>query len=152
MELILRDTLNQLASLPEYRGKILEVRFNIYTYIHTHTYIYVCVFMFVFVFVYIGVGGDGGAWMRRRRTPGLKTAARLNPHTSHAHALPINTIKIQVLVPMVKSVKSVGKQLKLVEQPQYRGNVFILMAMDRDLHDAVLGPNGAIWIWLLVDR
>lgn len=27
MELVLRDTLNQLASLPEYRGKIVEVRF-----------------------------------------------------------------------------------------------------------------------------
>lgn len=26
MELVLRDTLNQLASLPEYRGKILEVK------------------------------------------------------------------------------------------------------------------------------
>jgi hypothetical protein len=26
MELVLRDTLNQLASLPEYRGKVLEAR------------------------------------------------------------------------------------------------------------------------------
>lgn len=45
-------------------------------------------------------------------------------------------------MPMVKSVKSVGKQLRLVEQPLHRGYVFVQMAMDRDLHDAVLAPNG----------
>jgi len=44
---------------------------------------------------------------------------------------------------MVKSVKSVGKQLRLVEAPLHRGYVFVQMAMDRDLHDAVLAPNGA---------
>lgn len=71
MEIYLRDTLLQLASLPEYRGLILEA-----------------------------------------------------------------------LVPMAKSVKSVGKQLRLVEQPLHRGYVFVQMAMNRDLHDAVLAPNG----------
>eukprot|EP00624_Nannochloropsis_granulata_P004964 evm.model.NODE_35146_length_38824_cov_40.990341.11 len=71
MELYLRDTLAQLATLPEYRGQILET-----------------------------------------------------------------------LVPMAKSVKSLGKQLRLVEQPLHRGYVFIHMAMNRELHDAVLSPNG----------
>jgi transcription antitermination factor NusG len=52
---------------------------------------------------------------------------------------------------MVKSVKSVGKQLRLVEQPLHRGYVFVQMAMDRDLHDAVLAPNGSRWVFDTID-
>lgn len=54
------------------------------------------------------------------------------------------TTNQQVLVPMAKSVKSVGKQLRLVEQPLHRGYVFVQMAMDRDLYEAVLAPNGTV--------
>lgn len=71
MELILRDTFSQLASLPAYRGRIFDV-----------------------------------------------------------------------LVPEVKSVRSLGKSLRLIQKPQYPGYVFVQMMMSRELYDVILSPNG----------
>lgn len=49
---------------------------------------------------------------------------------------------LEVLAPLVKGVRSLGKSLRLTEKPLYPGYVFVHMKMSRELYDVVLSPNG----------